>query len=134
VSPSESAPASVPVVQGMRTLCTALAAAAVALALTGGASSAALPKLTGTVGPGFTISLKQGLRRVTTLKAGRYTFVVSDRASIHNFQLRGPGLNRALTTIGFTGTRTVTLMLRRGTYTYFCVPHSTTMHGTFRVT
>jgi hypothetical protein len=59
---------------------------AVAFAVVGGASSMALPKLYGTVGPGFTISLKKGVRRtpVRTLKAGRYIFVIADKASIHN--------------------------------------------------
>jgi hypothetical protein len=107
----------------MRLVSVALAAAAVALALTSGASSMGLPKLVGTVGPGFTISLKQGLKPVRALKAGRYTFVVSDKSSIHNFRLKGPGLNRAITTIGGTGTKTVTLALKTGRYTYVCDAH-----------
>jgi copper binding plastocyanin/azurin family protein len=118
----------------MKLLVSALVAVAAGLGVTGGASSMALPKLTGTVGPGFTITLKRGLMPVRTLKAGRYTLVVSDKASIHDFQVRGPGLNRAITTVGFTGTKTVVLTLRRGTYTYFCLPHQSTMHGSFRVT
>jgi len=120
----------------MRTLCTALAAAAVVLVLTGGASSMALPKVYGTVGPGFTISLKHGVPRtpVRTLKAGTYTFVISDRASIHNFQVEGPGVDRAITTPGFTGTKTVTIKLRRGRYKFYCMPHESSMFGFFRVT
>jgi plastocyanin len=96
-------------------------------------SSAALPKLVGTVGPGFTITLKKNGVRVTKLKPGRYTVVIRDRGSIHNFHLRGPGLNRALTGVSFVGTRTYTLRLRAGRYTYFCDPHSTEMRGSFRV-
>ena len=42
-------------------------------------------KLQGTVGPGFTISLKSHGTKVKTLKAGAYTFVVADKGSIHNF-------------------------------------------------
>jgi hypothetical protein len=118
----------------MKTLVTALVAAAAALGVTGGASSMGPLKVTGTVGPGFTISLKQGLKPVKTLKAGRYTFVLNDKASIHNFAIRGPGVNRALTAVGFTGTKTVTLTLKRGTYTYYCQPHASSMRGTFRVT
>ncbi|HZO62876.1 MAG TPA: plastocyanin/azurin family copper-binding protein [Gaiellaceae bacterium] len=117
----------------MKTLVTALVAAATALGVTGIASPAGTPKLTGTVGPGFTITLKQGQRPVKTLKPGRYAFVVSDKASIHNFAIRGPGLNKALTAVGFTGTKTVTLTLKRGTYTFYCQPHASSMRGTFRV-
>jgi plastocyanin len=43
-------------------------------------------------------------------------------------------VNRALTAVGFTGTKTVTLTLKRGTYTYYCQPHASSMRGTFRVT
>jgi hypothetical protein len=110
-----------------------LGAATVALVATSAATPMALPKLTGTVGPGFTISLKRGTVPVKLLKAGKYTFVVSDKASIHNFQIKGPGLNRAITAVGFVGTKTVTLLLKRGTYTYYCVPHQSSMHGSFKV-
>ena len=96
-------------------------------------SSAALPKLIGTVGPGFTITLKRNGVRVTKLKPGRYTFVIRDRANEHNFHLRGAGLNRTLTSVGFVGTKTVTLRLRAGRYTYVCDPHATGMRGSFRV-
>ena len=118
----------------MKRLQVLLVAALVALAVTSAATPMAPPKLIGTVGPGFTISLKQNGRAVSTLKAGAYMFVVSDKASIHNFQLQGPGLNRALTAVGFQGTRTATIVLRRGTYNYFCVPHQSSMHGSFKVT
>jgi hypothetical protein len=111
-----------------------LGIAAVALVVTAAATPMALPKLTGTVGPGFTISLKRGLAPVKLLKAGKYTFVVSDKASIHNFQIQGPGLNRAITAVGFVGTKTVTLLLKPGTYKFYCVPHQSSMHGSFKVT
>ena len=54
----------------MKLIYTALAASAVAFTLTAGASPAVAPKLTGTVGPGFTITLKRGTARVSVLKAG----------------------------------------------------------------
>jgi hypothetical protein len=103
-----------------------------ALAVTAPAG-AALPKLTGTVGPGFTITLKRLGAPVRTLKAGRYTLTVSDKSNIHNFHLKGPGLSRFVTTVGFVGTKTIIVTLRKGTYTYVCDPHLTTMHGSFRV-
>jgi Copper binding proteins, plastocyanin/azurin family len=118
----------------MRAICTALAAAAVALALTAGASPMASPKLNGTVGPGFTIAMKRGLAPVRVLKAGFYNLTVADRSSIHNFVIEGPGLDRSVTTVGFKGTKTVRIHLRRGTYKYYCRPHESTMHGSFRVT
>ncbi len=92
------------------------------------------PKLIGTVGPGFTIVLKKTGTRIRTAKAGTYTFVVSDKSNIHNFVIEGPGLDRAITTVGATGTKTVTLRLKRGTYKYYCAPHESTMHGSFKVT
>jgi hypothetical protein len=110
-----------------------LGAAAVALVVTAAATPMALPKLTGTVGPGFTISLKRGLAPVKLLKAGKYTFVVSDKSGIHNFHLKGPGLSRAITAVGFTGTKTVTLTLKKGRYTYVCDVHPN-MVGHFTVT
>jgi plastocyanin len=111
----------------------ATVAAAVALVVTG--PIAAAPKvINGTVGPGFTISLTSGGKKVTSLKAGvRYRFVIADKSSIHDFHLSGPGTNRVITGVGFTGTKSVTLTLRRGTYRYVCDPHSSFMKGTFRV-
>ena len=117
----------------MRTICTLLVAATVAPAAVAAAASTVSPKLLGTVGPGFTISLKQNGKPVRTLKPGPYTFVVSDKASIHDFHLSGPGLSRVLTGVGFTGTKTATITLKRGTYSYKCDVHPTTMRGTFRV-
>ena len=103
-------------------------------ALTGAGSAAAAPKtVNGSVGPGFTISLKLAGKRVKRLKAGTYRFRVTDRSSSHNFRLRGPRFNRAITSVGFTGTKTVTVRLKQGTYRYVCDPHSSFMKGSFRV-
>jgi plastocyanin len=121
----------------MRLIGTLLATAAVALVATAAASSMALPKVYGTVGPGFTIRLKptqKAVNLVKTLKAGRHTFVVADKSSIHNFEIEGPGVDREITTVSFVGTKTVTLLLKRGVYKYYCKPHESTMHGSFRVT
>jgi plastocyanin len=120
-----------------RTLRIALAAAAIGLALglAAHAPAASAPKTVhGTVGPGFTIGLTSGGKKVAKLKKGvPYRFVISDRASIHDFHLTGPGLNRILTTVGFTGTKSVVLKLKKGLYRFFCDPHSAEMHGSFRV-
>jgi plastocyanin len=98
----------------------ALVAAAPAGAMTG--------SLTGTVGPGFTISMSK-----KTVKAGKYKIVVSDKGTIHNFHLRGPGVNKT-TSISGTGTSTWSVTLRKGTYKYQCDVHASSMHGTLKVT
>jgi plastocyanin len=111
---------------------TALAAAA-ATALALAASTAAAPvKLVGTVGPGFTITLKKGSAKVTKLKAGKYTFVIHDKSNIHNFHLKGP-VSKMLTSVSYVGTKTVTVTLKAGKYTYVCDPHASTMRGSFTV-
>ena len=110
------------------------AAAVVALALpaTGGAAP---PKtINGTVGPGFTIGLTMQGKKVTQLKAGTaYRFVIADRSSIHDFHLSGPGFNRVLTSVAFTGTKSFVLSLRKGAYHFQCDPHAGFMHGRFTV-
>ncbi|HEY8773535.1 MAG TPA: plastocyanin/azurin family copper-binding protein [Gaiellaceae bacterium] len=111
-----------------------LGAVGAALAVTASAG-AALPKLTGTVGPGFTISLKRFNKPLVSLKAGTYSITVSDKSNIHNFRLRGPGgVNKEITAVGFVGTKTVTVKLVKGIYRYVCDPHATTMKGSFKVT
>jgi plastocyanin len=97
-----------------------------------GAAPAAPKKLTGAVGPSETIVLKKGSSRVSTIPRGRYMIVVSDRSSEHNFHLRGP-VNKTITSISWTGTKTVTLNLKPGRYAYVCDPHSRDMIGSFRV-
>jgi hypothetical protein len=111
------------------------AATTVGAAAMTGSGSAATPKtVNGTVGPGFTITLTMQGKKVAKLKAGvPYRFVISDRADIHDFHLSGPGLNRVLTGIEFTGTKRFLLTLKKGTYRFVCDPHAGFMHGSFRV-
>jgi plastocyanin len=117
----------------IRTLILFAAVAAGALALSA-PSQAAVPKLTGTVGPGFTITLKKAGKAFKTVKAGKYTITVSDKSNIHNFHLTGPGLNKEITTVSFVGTKTITVTLKKGkTYKFVCDPHATTMKGSFKV-
>jgi plastocyanin len=85
--------------------------------------------LNGTVGPGFTISLKKGTKKVKILKKGTYVFKINDKSSSHNFALKGPKVNKQLTGVGFVGKKTVTIKLKKGKYEYFCVPHKSQMHG-----
>ena len=102
-----------------------LLAVAAVVALPAGAAT---PKLLGTVGPGFTITLTK-----KPTKAGKYTLVVSDKSSIHNFHLKGPGVN-VKTSVAATGTKTFkNLTLKKGKYTFVCDPHKAQMHGSFTV-
>lgn len=90
-------------------------------------------RLSLTVGPGFTISLKTLTgKRVTVLRPGVYTVVARDRSAIHNARLRGAGASRT-TGIGFVGTKTWRVVLRNGTLTILCDPHATRMRATVRV-
>jgi plastocyanin len=119
-------------------LITTAAALAASLALAAPAAlagSAAATPLTGTVGPGFTIKLanKAGVK-VKKLKPGLYKITVKDKSPSHNFHIFGPGVKNVVTTVPFVGTKTVTVKLKKGTYTYQCDPHAAVgMKATFKV-
>ncbi|MGE5274215.1 MAG: plastocyanin/azurin family copper-binding protein [Verrucomicrobiota bacterium] len=115
-----------------RTLVLLAAVVAGVLALSA-PSQAALPKLTGTVGPGFTIKLTRLGKKVAAVKAGTYSITVSDKSNIHNYHLVGPGVNKEITSIGFVGTKTVIVKLKKGTYKFVCDPHASIMTGKFKV-
>jgi len=110
-----------------------VALAAIVAAIAVPSAGAATGKLVGTVGPGFTITLKQAGKKVTTLKAGTYTITVQDKSNIHDFHPSGPGVNKK-TSVGGLGATTWKVTLKKGTYKYVCDPHITIMHGTFKVT
>jgi plastocyanin len=101
-----------------------------ALGLTAAAQAAST--LTGVVGPGFTITLKQGGAKISALKAGTYTIKISDKSNIHNFHLTGPGVNKK-TSVGGTGSSTWKLSLKKGSYKFVCDPHAAIMKGSFKV-
>ena len=84
--------------------------------------------LTGTVGPGFTISMNK-----KTVKAGTYVVTIRDLASIHDFHLTGPGVDKKTSVTG-TGTTKWTMKLKKGTYHFVCDPHHTIMHGVLTAT
>ena len=114
----------------------ALAAFVLPAASALGAQSAlaAPPKLIGTVGPGFTISLTQGGKKVKALKAGTYAFVITDKSASHNFEMDGPnGWSKTFTTVPFTGAKSFTVTLKKGKYKYYCAPHESFMFGNFTV-
>jgi plastocyanin len=115
-------------------LTTAALTAGLALASPALAGSAAATPLTGTVGPGFTITLAKAGVKVKTLKPGSYVITVKDKSASHNFHIFGPGVAQKITTVPFIGTKKVTVTLKKGKYTYQCDPHAASgMKATFTV-
>ena len=119
-----------------------LVVTATALALAIGAAASALgqsastPTLKGTVGPGMTISLTKGGKKIRSLKAGTYKVTVSDRSSFHNFTLERetkPKIEKHITSTASTGTKTITIKLKPGEWKFYCSVHEATMHGSFKV-
>ena len=115
----------------MRRLGAALAAASV-LALVPSAGLADGTTLTGTVGPGFSISLTDPSGAlVRHLDPGAYTVHVHDESEVHNFHLVGPGVDQA-TVVETEGDFTWPVTLAAGTYRFFCDVHPG-LNGSFTV-
>jgi hypothetical protein len=105
--------------------------AVVAVSIPAAATSAPNATLTGVVGPGFNISLKNADGTgVNHLDPGTYDITVTDNAIDHNFHLGGPGVDRATDVEGM-GTFTWTVTITDGTYTFVCDAHPTLMKGSF---
>ena len=116
-------------------LTAAALAASLALAAPTFACQTAATPLAGTTGPGFKITLTKGGTAVKTLKHGQYKITIADKSNIHNFDLFGPGVPKTGTSVPFKGTKTITVTLKKGTYTFQCDPHAKAgMKGTFKVT
>ena len=99
----------------------------------GSARSAQEPKLFGTVGPEFTITLDDAQGSpVTKLDPGTYEIEVKDLSNFHNFHLRGPGVSEA-TGVEPTGEVTWKVTFTDGTYTFLCDAHPSSMRGAFTV-
>jgi len=113
------------------------AAAAVAL-LTPSVARPAVPVLVAKSGFHgafkITLTFPDG-RKVRTLPAGTYKFVVHDYSKAHNFALGSQTQNKRIftTDIPWVGTRTYTLKLVPGSYAYACSAHFQTMNGRFVV-
>ena len=93
------------------------------------------PRLVATVGTNdaFVITLRDpDGNTVTHLDPGTYDIAVRDVSELHNFHLRGPGVDQA-TIPEEAQTVTWTVTLTDGTYTYQCDPHASLMHGSFTV-
>jgi plastocyanin len=42
-------------------------------------------------------------------------------------------VNKVITSVGFKGTKSTSVRLKKGTYRYVCDPHSSEMKGSFKV-
>jgi hypothetical protein len=84
---------------------------------------------------GYAITLAKGGVDLAygKLKHGRYTIYVHDYSDLHNFRLKGPGVNK-WTTVPEIGTKVWRINLRKGVYTVVCDPHPVSMKFTFKVT
>ncbi len=107
----------------------------IALVAVPAAAPADPPSLVGTVGPGFTIFLRDASgNAVQHLDAGTYVLTVHDQADIHDFHLvGGNGAVNVSTDVEFVGDKTFTVNLVDGTYSFYCDPHVDTMRGSFTV-
>jgi plastocyanin len=122
----------------VRLLVTTIVSAALLVAATAAAGAPAQDnfQLKGEVYPNglYKIEMENKAgKKLRTVKAGTYRIKIEDKASIHNFRLRGPGVNRA-TSVPRRAETIWTVRLRKGTYTFLCDPHPSQMRGTFRVT
>ena len=117
-----------------RMIALVVASALAAFLLAGFGRATTVPKLVGTSGPGYDIEVTKAGKDVKKLKHGTYKIVVRDKSSAHNFHLFGPGVNKS-TSVGGLATKTWTVKLKKGKYTYQCDVHAAVgMKGTFRVT
>src|SRR5262249_48332505 len=111
--------------------------ATVAACLLAAAPSSAVPirqtdgQLVGSVGPGFTISLKDSSgANVKHPDVGTYTLLVHALSDLHDFHLSGPGVNVTTDVIG-TGDQTFTINVTDGVYDFQCDAHPLQMKGAF---
>jgi plastocyanin len=115
-----------------------LAAATLVLAGTALSRSARTPTLKGVVGPGYSIKLTKNGVKVTSLKAGFYRFVITDKSSFHNFTIereKPVKIEKHLSTTAFTGTtKGIVVNLKPGKWKYYCSVHESQMFGFFKVT
>jgi plastocyanin len=109
--------------------------AVVAVSIPAAATGSSNATLTGVVGPGFTISLKNADgSNVRHLDPGTYEIVVTDNEITHNFHLSGPGVEQSTDIEGASPNPvTWTVTLTDGTYTFNCQAHPVLMKGSFTV-
>ena len=113
--------------------------AATALVVAGGALGriSKMPTLKGVVGPGYSIKLTMNGKKVKSLKAGKYKFAITDKSDFHNFKVeweKGGHFEKQVTTTPFTGSKSVVITLKPGSWRAYCSVHESQMHTDFKVT
>ena len=77
-------------------------------------------------------------KKSLTAKPGKVTIVMKNPSALsHDIAVRGKGVKKVGKTVGKGGTSSVTLNLKKGTYTFYCsVPghEAAGMKGTLKVT
>jgi plastocyanin len=112
-----------------------LGAGFLALSPRAGAHTAVDGTLTGSVGTSSNANANTITLSASTVAPGTYEFDITDYATIHNFDLLGPGnVSIDKTTIAGTGSVVWTVTLSPGVYTFHCDAHPSTMKGTLTVT
>jgi plastocyanin len=104
-----------------------------ALVLPSAVAQADNPKLVAVVGTNdaYVISLRDGNgNAVTQLAPGTYDIAVSDRSEIHNFHLKGPGVDMA-SSVEEKQEATWTVTIGEGRYSFVCDAHAFQMRGYF---
>ena len=88
----------------------------------------------------FKITLTSGSSKVTSVKPGTYTFKLVDKTAIHNVDLlKGSATVKdtkgkpVMTSVSGKESKSVTVKLAKGSYTFHCDPHASTMKGTLKV-
>jgi hypothetical protein len=113
--------------------------AATALVVAGGAlgRTSKMPTLKGVVGPGYSIKLTMNGTKVKSLKAGKYKFAITDKSDFHNFKVeweKGGHFAKQITTTPFTGSKSVVITLKPGSWRAYCSVHESQMHTDFKIT
>src|SRR5947207_11813364 len=103
-----------------------------ALVLPSAVAEADNPKLVAVVGTNdaYVISLRDPSGNAVQLAPGTYDIAVSDRSEIHNFHLKGPGVDMS-SPIEEKQEATWTVTIGEGRYTYICDAHAFQMRGYF---
>jgi hypothetical protein len=74
--------------------------------------------LTGSLSSAGALALKAGGKPISSLKAGRYRFVITDKDPQAGFMLSGGKVTKTLSTSGFVGRHTTLVTLTAGRWSY----------------
>ena len=95
------------------------------------------PTLKGVVGPGYTIKLTMNGKKVKSLKAGKYKFAITDKSDFHNFKVeweKGGHFEKQISSTPFSGSKSVVITLKPGSWRAYCSVHESQMHTDFKIT